>query len=522
MEPPLGRRRAVGGARSGQGGPRSALAWVVIVAAAVLPYLGSLDFPLLHDDRTILDNAWLRDAAGPASVLRHDFWFGTRHAGSDLYRPVTVLTLAWNLRLAPGRIGFRATNVALHAAAALLVAAVLDALFRRDRQHAGRLSSGVLHPAAWLGALVFAVHPLASEVVLLAVGRAESLATIFGLSGFLLQLRNGGKAEASGWPAALASGALLFLALLSKESAASWMVILGFWHLAVRRVPGPLPGADWRPAASWAAALAGFLALRGSVVGWAPHLPPKIDNPLAFVDAPTRVANAVLLFGSYLARMVLPVRVGVEHGYADTWARPLLPWAGPAAVAIAVGWTLGFVVLLRRRPVLAFLGSAIPAAFAVTSNLLFPVGAAFAERFAYLPLVFACGLAGFALSRISPRGVRASIVVAVLATFAARTAVRSFDFRSLARFHEATHLAAPDSAKALFNLGRTRLEKQERAAEAADLLEKALALEPEWPRAHRLLASAYRKLGREADAARHERLAVTTRSAPAAGGDEEP
>jgi len=69
------------------------LALAALALLAALPYLGALGSPLLHDDRTLLDNRWLTTEANPVSVFAHDYWFGTKHEQSDLYRPLTVLSL---------------------------------------------------------------------------------------------------------------------------------------------------------------------------------------------------------------------------------------------------------------------------------------------------------------------------------------------------------------------------------------------------------------------------------------------
>jgi len=263
-----------------------ALAAAVLVLLAVLPYAGALGHPLLHDDRTLLDNAWLRDA-DLAEIFANDFWHGTRHAGSDLYRPVTVATLAWSMRTARSPVAFRVLALVLHAWVVLLAWWVLDRtlrslggkgsrrnnfpgsgrrgarLARRDDEgvallprggatqpagmhrrpetgsyffanpksagdgptgpgrSGGGLAAVVLSPA-WVGAALFAAHPLASEAVLFAVGRAELLAAGFGLLGFGLLIDSGGRDGMRVTGSAISFG----LAFLSKESAAVWILIL--------------------------------------------------------------------------------------------------------------------------------------------------------------------------------------------------------------------------------------------------------------------------------------------------------
>ena len=88
----------------------SRFAWLAIAVLAIVPYARVLHAPLLYDDRTLLDNRWLVQEAGPVSVFEHHYWHGTSHESSDLYRPLTVLSLAWNMRVSPSREGVRAAS----------------------------------------------------------------------------------------------------------------------------------------------------------------------------------------------------------------------------------------------------------------------------------------------------------------------------------------------------------------------------------------------------------------------------
>jgi hypothetical protein len=486
--------------------------WLSLAVLAALPYALSLGNPLIHDDRTLLDNAWLRNEAGAASVLAHDFWFGTQHAGSDLYRPLTVLSLAWNLRWAPGRGEFHAVNLLLHAGSVLLVAAALRAIRRvlvRPRGAPFAPSDPPDLPfAAWAGAAIWAVHPLASEAVLLAVGRAEILAAGLGLASFLLFLRAEERDGTGGWPLAASAG-LFLLALLAKESAAAWTFLLAAWWAARRAAGTPPRGSTLARVAAFGVVLTLYLVLRAWAVGFAPHAPPAIDNPLAAADVATRVANAVLLLGRYALKMLLPFRLTTEYGFDETRIVPLLPWGAAAAAGLVAAWGTILTLLLRRTSAAAaFLWAWIPAAFAVTGNLLFPIGTIFGERLAYMPLAGACGLAGASIAAIPGAAWRRGAAIgSILVLASSRTAVRAGDFRSLVAFHEATASASPRSAKALLNLGRTRLEIEHRPAEAADILARAAELMPDNAQTLRLLSKAYDATNRPDQAAEFLRRA---------------
>lgn len=463
---------------------------------ALLPYLGALDYPLVQDDRTYLDNPWLRDRAGLVTAFTHDYWWGTRHAGSDLYRPLTVVSLAWNLRWAGSRVGLRAVNVGLHAAVTVLVYIVLSRVFARLGARVG--------PAA--AAAMFAVHPLASEAVLLAVGRAELLAALLGLSAFALLL--GAERAPGGSGPRLAASTLLYgLALTAKESAASWLAILAVWW-AVSRTSGAGARVARAAALGWLGAFLVFLGLRGLAVGWLPHRPPWVDNPLVLVGPATRVANAVMLQPAYLAKMLYPHPLSVDYGFDQVGTWPLVPWGLLGGASVLVAWAAVAVVLWRVSSATLFCWAFIPAAFVVTGNVVFPIGTVFSERLAYLPLVGFCGLVALLIERAGRRLPVLGVVVLVLVVTGAagRTACRAREFRDYETFVEATARASPRAVKALANLGRTRLGLG-RPAQAIPPLERAVAIWPDYPRALALLAEAHEALGDEARAAEYRKRA---------------
>jgi len=472
------------------------LSWLALVVLAVLPYVRAAGAPLVYDDRTLLDNRWLVREAGPASVFQHDYWYGTRHAGSDLYRPLTILSLAWNMHALPSKEGMRGVNVALHAVAVLLAWVMLGAIVSSE--------------AAWIGAALFAVHPLGSEAVLWAVGRAEILAAICGLAAFVLLVK--GKSRP------LAAAAFL-AALCFKESALAWLAVGAAWFaLAAEARPRTFRSAA-SSAAPFLAAAGVYAALRAAAVGWVRYPPPFIDNPLAAVDPLTRAVNAVLLFGRYLVKMALPGALSVEYGFDQLAVVPAWPWGVPAAVVLAAGIVVGIVVLHRRgHRTAAFLAAFVPAAFVVTANLAFPIGTIFAERLAYTPLLGACGLLGLALASIPRLPWRRVAVAALLTALGTRTVVRCGDFASAATLAEATVAASPRSVKALFNAGRTRL-RQGDAAGGTALLRQAVAIWPEYAGAWRALAEAYGAQGDAAAAAEARSRAESAARRPGAADE---
>jgi len=143
-----------------------------IAAAAWFVYLPALSGGWLWDDRAeIPDNDTLRNGAG---LLR--LWF--RPPGPDYY-PVkgSIQWMLWHI-WGGNPVAYHGVNLGLHALGALLFWAVLQKIFTRgstahpERSRRGDgeepFDSAQGDPcgfAAWIGGMIFAVHPLAVESV---------------------------------------------------------------------------------------------------------------------------------------------------------------------------------------------------------------------------------------------------------------------------------------------------------------------------------------------------------------------
>ena len=135
---------------------------VAIVLALFLPFLG---VPFEYDDKVeILANRVLRHPGNLGEMVRY-----------NPFRLVLLYTFAWDLwawGFHPE--GYRALNIAIHAANSLLLLSLLDRLGSRVLPAGG---SHRLFVAS--GTLLFAAHPLAIESVTYISGRSSSLATTF-------------------------------------------------------------------------------------------------------------------------------------------------------------------------------------------------------------------------------------------------------------------------------------------------------------------------------------------------------
>ncbi len=436
---------------------RERLQQATVAAAALLTYANSLANRFaVDDDFIIVYNPRVHELADQAAIWLTPYWpaYGEQ---LGLYRPLAIFAYAVQWAAGGGAPWlFHLVSVLLHAGVSLLVLALL----RRVGLAAGAL----------FGALLFAVHPVHTEVVANVVGQAELLAAL-AVVGACVVYAARPPDRALTRARTLVLLLLFALGLLAKEGA----IVLPALLVAIDAAQGRIGrGADGRlrapglfgTLAGLGAVAAGWFLLRqrvlGSVVGSdaAPWLP--------FLRSDDRIWSALRVWPEYLRLMVFPVDLSADYSPGV-----LLPADGPSAVVVLGGALLvavtALAVLTPRRP-----NAGLPAAWFLisvlpVSNLLFPIGVLMAERLLYLPSV-ALALAGAALVAharvvIAPvqRQTAAAIAVLVIVLLGARTVIRNPDWRDSAAYYHALLRDHPESYRAQWGEAARRLSHGDRA-----------------------------------------------------------
>ncbi len=401
------------------------------------------------------------------------------HPSNGLYRPVTMLSFALNY--AVGGLhpqGFHFLNVLLHGMVSVLLYALLSELLNRPR-------------AAFAAALTFAVHPIHTEAVASAANRAELLAAGFLLLAWWMHLRG-----REAWAAAIFA-----VALLSKESAVAFLALAPVADYACRLLRP-------RTYAIYATVLGAFLVVRRIMAGGLTlSLIPFIDNPLAHQDAYWRVLNALQLGWKYVALQIYPVHLSADYSYnalpvSHSWLTLLPALLGWAAVLTL--WVRSF----ERNAAVAVAGSIWFAGFALSSNVLFPIGTIFAERLAYLPSAAICLVAGLAWERLLDwrKEAAGAALAVVLALFSMRTVARNLDWRSNLTLYNAAATVVPESAKVRRNVGANYMTTDRAKARAE--FDTAFGIYPDYPDLLAPMGLLYYQMGDKARAERYMEVAV--------------
>jgi tetratricopeptide (TPR) repeat protein len=389
-------------------------------------------------------------------------------------------------------------NLALHGVTAvLLFLLLLRATGRRG--------------PALAAALLFALHPLTVEPVAWIVERKTVLATALGLGSALAWVTH--LARPSGWRVAL-SALLLGLSLLAKPHLVVLpvlLLVLDLWPLGRLAQVAP-PGGRFAPAPwhrlvlekwpLWAAAAAGSALVLGS-------LPRSTDAGEAPRPVALRLANAVARMADYTGAAAWP------H---DLTMLRIFPASIPAGEVAAGGAVLlllsaGALLLMRRRPWLLggwlwFLVALAPASGLLQSGL-WP---AWADRFAYVPLMGLALAAAFEGAAWADRSARARQVVLVVGAAALlglglATRAQVDQWQSSVTLYQRAAAQSPGSALVRASYAAT-LYNDHRYGEALAEASAAVALDPGYGLAHLRVAEAAHELGRAEAAAAGYRAAI--------------
>jgi tetratricopeptide (TPR) repeat protein len=450
----------------------------LLTGATFAAYVPALRGGLLWDD----DGHVTSRALEPVSGLWR-IWF--EPGATQQYYPLLHSAFWLEHRLWGGATAaYHLTNAGLHALAACLV--VL--LMRRLKL-----------PGAWLGGLLFALHPLCVEAVAWISEQKSTLSGVFCLAAAVAYLRFDEERGARRYGAAFG---LFLLALLSKTVTAmlpAALLAVVWWRrgaLEWRR--------DLRPLAPWFAtgAAAGLFTawMERTYIG---------ASGAEFAPAPLeRVLLAGRAVWFYAAKTVWPAHLTFFYPRWALDAGAWWQWSFPVAlVAVAAGlWRLG------RGPF---------AAFAVFGSMLFPAlgfvsvypfrYSWVADHFAYLAILGLLVPLAALLGR-SRGGIAAGVGIAVL--LGVLTWRQSGDYRDAETLYRATIDRNPAAWLAHNNLGNL-LADSGRRDEAMAHFDAALRANPQFWEAHLSRGNALAELpGRLPDAIAE--FATAARLAPEA------
>lgn len=410
---------------------------MVVAAAAVLVYANSSVNGFVWDDYDLLvQNPFVHSLRGIPHLFSRTYWRDEHLAHGTAYRPLVQLSFAVEHALwGVDPMGYHVSNVVGHVAASI---AVLWLLSR---------TPFATPSMAFLGALLFALHPVHAEAVNWLKNRSE----IWGLVWLVLAWGCFCRAIDSGARLSrrfsLCAGLCFLAAMMTKEATVFLPALITLYCITSVR----------RNRRAWALCLGGWIMAAAFAV-----FVMTLGRDRGYVGDPQwqtpgvieRVAAPLATLWEYVRLFAVPGSLCVDRG--APW--PDGPWLaaglGLAALAFAVGialWLGG-----RTRSLMGAGWAVFVIALLPQSNILPIRVRPIAEQRLYIPSVGLCVVLSALIATGHRRSGRARgfLALCICVSMAALTVWRGFswhDMRSMA-WHSVR--AAPSVARMRHNLAR--------------------------------------------------------------------
>ena len=477
---------------------------------------------VLDDSVMIVNNDYVKEGiAAIPKLLVTPHQMGHWVNANDEYRPLALVMHAaeyqlWELSPMP----YHFINILLFAGCVVLLFLFLWELLARKRM-----------AVAFIAALLFALHPIHTEVVANVKSGDELLSFLLAFAGLLVCTRY----ARDGRPMLLAAGILcFFLAHLAKETVFTFLAIVPvvFFCFVNENKKRSL----YR-SLGFALAAALFLITRYAVLShWHVSSVPDIsdiENALERKGLPaaTRLATAILMMGMYVKLLFVPYPLLSDYTFNT------MPYAHfsdvPVLLSVALYAGLAAVAVMRfvkdRKDPYAFAIFFFFVTIALFSNIFIAIKATMGERFMFYPSVGFCLAAALLLEQWAGKAegtgmdiIKQPKVLAVLLPvcllFAVDTIARNGDWINNYTLYTTDAKKTPDNCRinylagdelfTMYHRETNPAEKQRLLGETIPYFRRAVTINPEYQFALADLGAAYYCNGQYDSAEYYDRAAI--------------
>jgi hypothetical protein len=424
-------------------GRRHMIALMLIAALAVGASLTGIGNGFAFDDvHIIVENHRVHGLSEVWRLFGQTYW--PPEEGPSMYRPLTMLAFSLEWVVGHGSpLPFHATNIALYALVAVLVYRLAIVL--------------VPAPAAFVGAALFAVHPVHTEVVANSVGQAElwvAALVLFGVTRYITVRRRGRLP-----PLEVVVLALVYLAAcMFKEHAIVFPALLLAAEVTVVNSASPMRARvrSLLPLlASLAVAAGTFVYLRTLVTG---QFARGGSNSLIMGQPfSTRLFTMLKVLIEWVRLMVWPATLSADYNSqridaATSFDASMIPGLLVLFGAVAIAW-----IVRRSKPAVTFGLVWAGVTLLIPSNLIVITGTMLGERTLFLAtagLAICVGVGAVELWRAMavrgrlPRVATAALFIVVVACGIRRSSTRNPVWHDNESLFRQTVLDVPTSYRA--------------------------------------------------------------------------
>ncbi len=433
-----------------------------LFAISFLIYALTLGHQFTQDDAIVItENEFTeKGISGIKELLTYDTFRGFfKVEGKDnlveggRYRPLTPIMFAIGIELfGENPFMFHLMNILWYG----LTVVLMFILLLKMLSHTD-LKEDYVYFVAFVTSMLFAIHPIHTEVVANVKGRDEIMTMLLCLGAMYFSLKAfDDKNRIMNWSLA---GLLFFLGLLAKEMAVVFIPIVAVSFFVFRKMNIPTAFIQTVPYLLVFAAYLGLRTVIGIPLIGGEESGELMNNPFLGLNGNQKYATVFHTLGKYVQLLFLPHPL--THDYYPR-AIAVKTFSDPT-VALSVFLYLGMIIygiwgVLKRNHVAYGIAFFLISLFLV-SNIPVNIGVNMAERFLFIPSMGFCFAIAVLLYRLSEKVngrkistykhfMPAMMVIAIIfAGFVYKTVTRSLDWKSNLSLFSADWNKYPDSAK---------------------------------------------------------------------------
>ena len=350
---------------------------MIILVIGFIFYANSLLNQYALDDGIVIEkNEYVQKGLkGIGKILSTDAYDSFyKQMGSDgqlsggRYRPLSIVTFAIEQQFFGNNPFIRhLLNVGFYLLSLVILLYFLNQfIFKEDTD------------LAFLTTLIFAIHPIHTEVIANVKSRDEILSFLFIILTFVYAFRY---LENKKIPLLFKGLLCYFLALLSKEYAITLLILIPVMFYLFKGYDAKKSLLAVLPFAFIAFI---YLAIRFSIVG-AKHFENSevLNNPFIYATTTQKWASKIYILDNYLKLLFFPHPLSSDYSYSQisykTFGNPGV-WL---SIIVHLGIAVSTVMLLKRKHFLAFAGLFYLLHLMLVCNLVMDIGATMGERLIY-------------------------------------------------------------------------------------------------------------------------------------------
>jgi Tfp pilus assembly protein PilF len=354
--------------------------------------------------------------------------------------------------------------------------------------------------------LLFAVHPIHTEVIASLKNREEILALLFGLLSWYGMIRY--SLYRNLWWVIFAIAAFI-IGVMSKISAAPLALIIPFslWYFKSTSRKSIL-----MVALAMLTSIGVYFAIVTQLLPWEDRVYQFIERPLAFTNNPSEQLLAIISsIGYYIKLAIWPYPMSIYYGY------DAVPTSSALGVLLSACAIVGLLVLsiigTVKRTLMGYGLAIFLIALIPVSNIFYPIAGTVVDRGLFNPSIGACiAIAAVICSLIQSRfkWIGIFILGALTVGYLTISTIRVNDWKSLENLLIVDISNHPKSAKLHQLLGNLYLDKAKAskyekgtalALKAAHQFETSLSINDEWAWLNKQLGLTYAQFLRAPDKA---------------------